>query len=307
MALAVGGEYERFGVPEHAVLREHAGLQPQSSVTDVGCGSGRLAAQLARVEGIGYLGTDIVATLLDYARRRAGRPDFRFIHVDRVGIPAPDASVDIVCFFSVLTHLLHEESFAYLREAHRVLKPGGRVAFSFLEYDTPTGWTVFEANLDWVRTRVIASQINVFLPRPVIRLWARRLGFEIVVLRDGEQGAVTVGPGEAIGAVPEGPQAFGQSICVLRKPLPGEAPKPYRPRTGPEDERTASERPAWRRAEQAESKARRDDRAGDAAKAVSRGDDVMDETGASGRPSDPGAASEQERLHAKPHPKASDH
>ncbi|MBX9699614.1 MAG: class I SAM-dependent methyltransferase, partial [Acetobacteraceae bacterium] len=221
MERAVGGDYERFGVLEHAVLRE-AGLTDESSVVDVGCGSGRLAAQLAGRAGLRYLGTDVVPSMLDYARRQAGRPDFRFIHVDRVNIPAADASADIVAFFSVLTHLLHEESYLYLQEAARVLKPGGRVVFSFLEYDTPIGWTVFEANLDWVRKRIVASQINVFLHRSEIRLWARRLGLEVEVLRAGEPGSVEVGAGEATPAMPEGAYAFGQSLCILRKPAAGE-------------------------------------------------------------------------------------
>jgi ubiquinone/menaquinone biosynthesis C-methylase UbiE len=237
MERAVGGQFELFGVLEHAVLHE-AGLRPESSVVDVGCGAGRLAVQLARHEGLRYLGTDVVPALLEYARERTGRADFRFIHVDRVNIPAPDASADVVAFFSVLTHLLHEESYLYLQEAHRVLKPGGRVAFSFLELDTPTGWTVFEANLDWVRKRIVASQINVFLQRADIRLWARRLGFRVETLRDGEAGSVTVGPAEATKAVPEGSYAFGQSLCVLRKPIAGE-PEAPRPRREEDPERAA--------------------------------------------------------------------
>lgn len=219
MERAVGGDFERFGVLEHAVLRE-AGLTPESNVVDVGCGSGRLATQLSRHAGLRYLGTDVVPAMLEYARRRTARPDFRFIHVDRVGIPAPDASADIVAFFSVLTHLLHEESFLYLEEAHRVLKPGGKVVFSFLEYDTPIGWTVFKANLDWVRRRIVASQINVFLHRGDIRQWARRLGFRVELLRSGEPGSVTVSEAEATPTIVAGPHAFGQSLCVLRKPGP---------------------------------------------------------------------------------------
>ena len=221
MEIAVGGDFERIGVLEHALLRE-AGLRRDSSVIDVGCGAGRLSVQLARLPDLRYLGTDVVPTVLDFARRRTARPDFRFIHVDRISIPAPDETADIVCFFSVLTHLLHEESYLYLQEARRVLKPGGRVVFSFFEHATPMGETVFAANLEWVRKRIVASQLNVFLHRSDIRLWARRLGFGIEMLRDGEVGSITVGPEEATAAVPAGSHAFGQSICVLRKPASDE-------------------------------------------------------------------------------------
>lgn len=223
MARAVGGDYELMGVLEHAVLHGMAGLGPGSSVIDVGCGSGRLATRLARLPGLRYLGTDVVPLLLDYARRRANRSDFRFINVDRVNIPAPDGGADIVCFFSVLTHLLHEESYLYLQEAHRALKPGGRVVFSFLEYETPMGMAVFEANLNWARTRVLASQINIFLHRQTIRHWAGRLGFSVESFSDGAAGAVTVGADQATQNVTAGDYAFGQSICVLRKPGAGEA------------------------------------------------------------------------------------
>ena len=39
----------------------------------------------------------------------------------------------MILAFSVFTHLLHEESFIYLEDFKRVLKPGGSVVFSFLE------------------------------------------------------------------------------------------------------------------------------------------------------------------------------
>jgi cyclopropane fatty-acyl-phospholipid synthase-like methyltransferase len=45
------------------------------------------------------------------------------------------ASADIVIAFSVFTHLLHEECYAYLQDAARVLTPGGKFVFSFFEFD----------------------------------------------------------------------------------------------------------------------------------------------------------------------------
>ncbi len=44
-AQAVGGNYEHFGVLEHALLRGE-GLRDGSAIVDVGCGSGRLATKL---------------------------------------------------------------------------------------------------------------------------------------------------------------------------------------------------------------------------------------------------------------------
>lgn len=218
MARAVGGDYHLVGALEHALLRG-LGLGPGASVVDVGCGSGRLAVQLARYEGLRYLGLDVVPALLDYARRKAGRPDFRFERVDRIALPAADASADFVVFFSVFTHLLHEESYVYLQEALRVLKPGGRAVFSFLEYDLEGAWQVFEGNVEWVRNRSLAGHLNVFLNRRDLRLWARRLGFRVEAMHAGDERFVTVDAASATEALPPGTYALGQSVCVFRKPL----------------------------------------------------------------------------------------
>lgn len=229
---AVGGDYERVGVLEHAVLRNN-GLRPDSAVVDVGCGSGRLASQLRRYPGLRYLGTDVVPALLDYARRKVGRPDFRFERAEGLWLPVADGEADFVVFFSVFTHLLHEESYVYLMEAHRALRPGGRAIFSFLEFSVPEAWTVFDANIAWVRNRTMAGHLNVFMHRQDLRLWAERLGFNTAGLHFGDTRFIEVDAEAATGAVPAGAYALGQSVCVLRKPLPGEAVRPApNPRPG---------------------------------------------------------------------------
>lgn len=220
MAFAVGGNYERFGVLEHAILKA-CGLTPDASVIDVGCGSGRLATQLARYPALRYLGTDLVPALLDYARRRAARPDFRFEPVNRPVLPAEDASADFVTFFSVFTHILHEESYVYLAEARRVLRPGGRAVFSFLEFAVEHNWTVFDANVEWVRARSMAGHLNVFQHRADIRAWARRLEFEVAAFHAGDERWIEVDGEAATEAVPAGPYALGQSVCVLQVPAAG--------------------------------------------------------------------------------------
>jgi len=222
MARAAGGNLERLGVLEHALLC-NLGLGPGMSIVDVGCGSGRLAVELACHQDLHYLGIDVVASLLQYARRRAGREDFRFLHVDRVAVPVEDASADFVVFFAVFPHLLPEESYTYLQEAMRVLKPGGRAVFSFLEYDMERAWRTFEGNLAWVKNRSVAGHLNIFLNRQDLRIWARKLGFRVEAMQPGDRPFITVAAEQATAVVPPGAYALGQSVCILRKPAPEEA------------------------------------------------------------------------------------
>ena len=216
-AQAVGGDFEHYGVLEHALLRGE-GLRDGAAVIDVGCGSGRLATKLAKYPALRYLGLDVVPELLDYARRKAGRKDFRFERVDAVRLPVEAGKADFCVFFSVFTHILPEESYVYLEEAHRVLKPGGKAVFSFLEHASAASKPVFDANLAWVRERHMAGHLNTFLHRADLRLWAERLGFEVAALHLGESRFSEVGADcAAPPAVAEGLYALGQSVCVLRK------------------------------------------------------------------------------------------
>src|ERR1035437_18951 len=99
----------------------------RSSWVDVGCGSGRLAAQLSAFPSVRFVGCDVVPRLLSYAKDICQRDDWRFVEATGTAIPCPDGVADFVCFFSVFTHLCQEDIFRYLCEARRVLKPGGLV------------------------------------------------------------------------------------------------------------------------------------------------------------------------------------
>jgi len=66
MSLAVGGCYEEFSVILAEVLVQN-GLRDGMSLVDLGCGSGRAVKGISKRVKIGYLGTDVVKRLLDYA------------------------------------------------------------------------------------------------------------------------------------------------------------------------------------------------------------------------------------------------
>ncbi len=201
MAYAVGGGYEIFGHIESHLLRK-VGLADGMRLVDLGCGSGRLASALHAGMSISYVGIDIVQQLLDYAKSKA--PRYEFIRHRDLSIPQPDASADMVSAFSLFTHLLHAESYIYLEECRRILKPGGRVVFSFLEFAEPAHWDVFVHTRDSTRART-SEHLNTFIERNAIETWAARIGLQV------EQYLAAGHP------VYEG-HALGQSTAVLRKP-----------------------------------------------------------------------------------------
>ena len=173
------------------------------SLIDLGCGSGRLATALGQDgPAIDYLGIDVVQVLLDYARSRAPS-NYRFVLHRQLDLPVDAGTADVICAFSVFTHLLHTESYLYMQDIHRVLKPRGTLVFSFLEFAEPEHWSIFAQTVEAQRLSVL-PHLNMFIERNAIDVWCERLGFR----RDGFVGA----------AEPcwDG-QALGQSVAILLK------------------------------------------------------------------------------------------
>jgi ubiquinone/menaquinone biosynthesis C-methylase UbiE len=133
---AVGGNYEANGALQAKLILEHAPPGPFLLI-DVGCGSGRAAYALKDLERVSYLGTDVVPALLAFARKKVNRPDWRFEEVTSLAIPARDVCADVVTFMSVFTHLKPPEVMTLVREAARVLKPGGVIICSYLDRTHP--------------------------------------------------------------------------------------------------------------------------------------------------------------------------
>lgn len=212
-ATAVGGDFTTVGKLERALLSS-LGLLHSHLVVDVGCGSGRLAAQLSSMWGLRYLGTDVVPALLDYARQVCRRHDWDFICTRGMSIPCDDRSADFVCFFSVFTHLTHEDTFRYLKEAKRVLAPEGKIVFSFLEFCIPCHWTVFQ---QMIENAAPGSHLNQFLDRDAIKVWAEHLGLRVELIADGDKPHFAIEEEIAwdSGVVMSGLGNLGQSVAVL--------------------------------------------------------------------------------------------
>ena len=144
-----GGDFAEVGRSLLNQLSTFAELSTSSDVLDVGCGTGRLAKPLAEFlsSTANYVGFDVSLPAIISCRRRIGKkhPNFCFIKADIANheynplgqieeeeytFPTSDNSVDVVAAFSVFSHMVQRSINHYLIEACRVLRPGGRFAFT---------------------------------------------------------------------------------------------------------------------------------------------------------------------------------
>lgn len=149
--------YRELGDHLVEMLERHALLRPDSRVLDIGCGYGRLAHALLRrgFEGR-YLGIDVLKPHIRWCSKSLGTEGVEFGHADLHNErynPSGKRSVhqldlggrdfDVVCAFSVFTHMWPEDVADYMKVVSSALSPDGRALATFFLMDDE--WRRLEA------------------------------------------------------------------------------------------------------------------------------------------------------------------
>src|SRR3984957_19515754 len=170
------GALEKDALPEKAVLASLGCGNPTAlielkageTVLDLGSGGGidvLLSARRVGPTGKAY-GLDMTDDMLALARenqRQAGATNVEFLKGEIENIPLPDSSVDVVISNCVIN--LSADKSRVLREAFRVLRPGGRFAVSDVIVRGQVPEAVRQSMLLWVGCIAGALEENDYVAK----------------------------------------------------------------------------------------------------------------------------------------------
>jgi SAM-dependent methyltransferase len=210
---------------ERALERHGKRLTPGSRVLELGCASGRVLRHFRHQwDGLDVWGCDINSAHVEWIGEHLPGDVCVFQNTVLPSLPLGDASCDLVCAFSVFTHIDEFER-SWIAELARVLKPGG---VAYLTVHTEHTWSIVDragplrADLERVKAQVSEYEIGDALfagplphPRTVFR-WTAALSNNTTVFLATDHIRRAWGRFlEVVEIVREG--ASYQDVVVLRK------------------------------------------------------------------------------------------
>ena len=138
-------KFEKTAKKTISVLQETTKINQSDIVLEIGCGVGRVGKPISKLCKK-WIGTDISSNMLGHARKRLEDiQNIELLELSDVGLAEISTdSVDLVYCTVVFMHLYEWDRYKYVKEAHRVLKEGGRLFVDNFDITTDIGWKLFE-------------------------------------------------------------------------------------------------------------------------------------------------------------------
>ena len=90
------------------------------------------------------------------------------------------SSIDLVYCTIVFMHLDEWDRFNYIREAFRVLRPGGRILIDNIDLQSSQGWAIFTNLLETFEPGQRPAQISQTSTRRELETYLQRAGFDSI-------------------------------------------------------------------------------------------------------------------------------
>ncbi|MGD9943174.1 MAG: class I SAM-dependent methyltransferase [Burkholderiaceae bacterium] len=151
--------------------------EPDSHVVDIGCGRGYFIHYYTQLGQRAMTGIEYDARIAGLARRAlAGRDGVRVLRAAAGALPLRDSCCTGAVMSEILEHV--PDDVAALREAWRVLRPGGVLAVTVPNARYPWLWDPLNRTLEWLHLPPIRRG-------PLAGIWAEHLRlYDIATLRD---------------------------------------------------------------------------------------------------------------------------
>jgi SAM-dependent methyltransferase len=182
------GRHSRSLAP---LLIAFAAARPAGKVLDVGCGTGNLAVELAKIPDLTSIEAfDFSPAYIAYAKARGADSRINFQTADACAIPFADGTFDLTLSMLVLAFI--PEPHRAVREMARVTKPGGTVAACMWDL---RGGLVF-GRMFWDTAAALDPKAvearRVSMSRPITRRGGIAGEFNAAGLREVHESVLTI-------------------------------------------------------------------------------------------------------------------